>query len=529
MLKACPKIRTLDLTGCQHINEDLFFGDQNSQIITRLKSLIITNTGISSEVAALLKEKMKQLEFEETVLRITDAQLVDEQALEKILKSRPLNKLTCIDLQECQKLTNAMLGQLLDHLNADIWIKKDGVNVDNPQRLNLEVLNLTGCHGITDEAFHHQENKNTEEKKKQIEKPVMQDGEIIEEDQEVKPISDEATVEVKKKIQPKLLENLCRVVINGTKISDVLKEVYPQVIFQMHNNPVTIQIDLEAQLKACQAYLANKRLGEKIDLDPKMKKLAHDFIHNRIAVELFASEAADQGLVDMVLSQPIDTNAKEFSDISLMFKKDDNSDPAIIQTHREVLYSQAKYFMNSLRPGGIFSKAGACEFINQAATPQAVKVMGDLLYQRARIDEINWETAAEAAELIGTNNFKFMKRHYRALLHRMRSQFDLDNAEKMLLKAKQLEDEIGMQQYDKTLLFYLTPIEATINDNNEHQLLFRRIGNLAKGNGLQETLKKVNEIEAELTNKESQRLMDEQNAENERLSMLAAQQLANFA
>ena len=89
LLKACPKIRTLDLMGCPHISESLFLEEGNVEVLKKLSKLIITDTGISSDIAALFKEELgSKLVFEEAVLTISDDDLTDDDALEKILKEQ---------------------------------------------------------------------------------------------------------------------------------------------------------------------------------------------------------------------------------------------------------------------------------------------------------------------------------------------------------------------------------------------------------------------------------------------------------
>jgi hypothetical protein len=463
LLQACPKITTLDLTGCSHISDELFFGDGHAVTLECLNKLIITNTGISSEIASVFQENMKnKLVFEETILKIVDDQLTDQTGFEEILKSKDLSKLKCIDLSDCTKLTNQMLSKLLDHLNVDAWIIKDGEKKDNPERLNLAVLNLTGCTGISDDAFDH-----------------MTDGE---------------------KITPKLLETLDRIIIGGTQISKVLEQVYPQVTFQQQATPVTIPLDPDAQLQACQAYLEKKQLAAQGDAEAEkeLKKLTRPFLHNRLVIDLFSDKCKDQTMVDHVLAQPFEPNAQEFCDIALFFKINDQADPSIFYVHRDMLSNQSGDFIDGLRPrgrlnkldnvdlinfivdlrpGGKFNKQDNVDLINQHATPQASQLILDLVYGRASLDVVDWKTASHAAELAGPLCLNLLQSHKNALLAIIHSQFELSRAEDMFLAAKMLEDKIGMQTYEEKLLDCLN--KTLMGSTDVQHSDFKIIGSIA--------------------------------------------------
>ena len=179
LVKACPWIQTLNLTDCPKIKNELL-SEENLKQLDRLNKVTISGTGISPEcysnflkgIATALEEGKQPLaantiNFEETILKITDDQLIDENALETILETGNLSKIKRIDLEGCTKLTDDMLGRLLNRLNEPLWIQQpDGSKKDNPRRLNLASLNLSGCSNITEAAFDEkQEEKEGEEKK----------------------------------------------------------------------------------------------------------------------------------------------------------------------------------------------------------------------------------------------------------------------------------------------------------------------------------------------------------------------------
>ena len=126
------------------------FSPGNMPLLEKLRRIIITDTKITPDSAKGIQEQMQRdfvqrnlvkqddkdfltkLKCKETTLTITDDDLTDDQALDILLKGKTLNTLKRINLEGCRKLTNAMLGQLLDRLNAAIFIKNsDGGEVPN--------------------------------------------------------------------------------------------------------------------------------------------------------------------------------------------------------------------------------------------------------------------------------------------------------------------------------------------------------------------------------------------------------------
>jgi hypothetical protein len=450
LLKACPQIRVLDLTGCHGINEQLFFENDSANLLKKLNKLNVTDTGILSDIVDGIRPQFKGVKIicKETTLKITDAQLANEASLEGILKSTALNQLKRIDLSDCTKLTDAMLGKLLAHLNDDMWKKtSDGFMEDNPQRLNLAVLDLTGCSNITDAAFK------------------IQEGE---------------------KVDLRLLENLDRVIIGGTKISKSLEDCYPGVTFQTVEQPVTIQVDPEAQLKDCQAYYAKKGApSQDSKAQRELKNLAHNFIHNRLVVGLFSSDCKDQAAVSQVLNQPMAIQAPEFCNFAIYFKC--NSELLSFPIHRDVLASQSRFFIESFRPGGALNKIADLTF--EIPHLKEAKLMKELLFGEKDIEDLDWQGAIQLAEPVHSNNYNVLPTYFRALLKRIRSQFDLNNADKMFFEAHKLRDRKAISQYEQTLLTYLDHMEK--NPSSENQRIFKKIALIAKNYPDTELYKKV--------------------------------------
>ena len=411
-----------------------------------------------------------------------------------------MTKLKRINLEDCTKLNNKMLGQLLDQLNAPTELQtKEGTLVDNPQRLNIAVLNLKGCSNITDEAF---------DQPQQTE--IVGDGNVPL-DQIEKP-----------KIETKLLENLDRVVTGGTKISEVLKNVYPKVTFQEFEKPITIQIDENEQLQECIAYHEKKAL-EAGTLDEEeqkeLKKLTAHYLHNRMVVELFCE---NEDSAQDVLCQSIKPDSKEFCDLTLTFKEDDDADPSFLHVHRDAVYSQSLYFVDRLRPGGEMSKIDGVDVTNVHATPEAVQAVKNLLYGKLScIENLDWSTAADIAELVGPNNFTLPTSIYKALLARIHSQFSVEEAEDMLEAAEALDDKEGKKEYEDTLLIYLDSLENGEDDKDT----FQTIANLGRGYGLSKLDAKVKQIESKKNHELIRKNLAEQEAEQEQANAKLIQQM----
>lgn len=484
LLKACPKVTALDLTGCAQVTEHLFFGgDDHTVLLGQLNRLILTNTGMTKDIVCTMQEdehfKLKsregliignKIKFQEA-LSITDDDLTDEQALENLLKTKDLTKHRSVDLRGCKKLTNSMLRNLLERLNADLFVKnKEGAEIDNPQRLNLAVLNLSNCPEITEEAFHKQK---------------TDDG----------------------KIEPLILGNLDRVIIDGTKIDKVLTKVYPHVTFQELDEPVTIDVDPTMQLQMCQQFY-------QIDDAATKKQLATSHVSNRIVVELFGSECTDKEAVNFVRSQALDTSEEQYCDFTLSFKTNESAPLICYPVHRDVLCNRSLYFVNNFRPGGLLSRLPGVVYTNLHATEKATKAIVDLFYGRLKVDELDWKTAADVAELAGPHIFDLPKSHLRRLLDRVHSQFDVNRAEEMLTRSRRLDDKEGIDQYEATLVAFLESL-GDINDSNRDA--FRSLANIAKNHNLKKLKELTDKIEVRLTVQLQKSYIAEQNAENERI------------
>lgn len=500
LVSKCPKIRILDLTGCKGISSELFyFGDNYLNALKKLEKLNVTDTSIDGKIKTQKEFKDLNLVYTQTSLKISDDQLTDDLSLENIMGSMSLSQIKRIDLSNCTKLTDEMLGKLLDRLNADMWVStSDGLMEDNPQRLNLSVLDLSGCVNITDKAFQ------------------IKNKDLLDHEEDPNPTF-------------KQLEILDRVIMDGTKISDSLQNVYPQTTFQQFDTPVLVQVEPKVQLQNLKNFYDKKQLATQGDqqAEREAKKLSKNLVHDRLCVELFANPDEDKELLNEMLNESIDPTSDEFSDFSFTFDSGAQSAPVIFKTHRDALLGQTLYFVNGFRPGGSLSKVPGITFQNP--NKNASKTMQEVLLGSIDIASLDWKKAAEAAEPVGTANFNLLKSYYNALLKRIRSQFDLDNAEQLFLNAKMLKDTVSLNEYENTLIAYLNQFEQ--NMEPEAEIQFRDIAKLAKEFSLQKLQKKVTEIE----NKQTELLIQQNETERENeetmrliTDALAAQQLSQY-
>ncbi|WP_068468099.1 BTB/POZ domain-containing protein [Candidatus Protochlamydia phocaeensis] len=431
LLQAHPQVQKIDLTNCSGVTSNLLIENQLLWQERKNLSLVLSGTQVSKEIAQLFIENglEDRLHFEEKMLKITNEELTDEEALERILASRALNQLSYIDLEGCENLTDAALSKLLDRLNVAQRIQDpiDSSWSSNPQRLNIAGLNLRGCRQITEKAFDG----------------LLNDG----------------------KINPKLLETLTQVAIEGTQINpQLLITLYPQMIVQNQYQPITLAIEPNGQLERCQFYFSIQ-VGEEDPLKRTWRKeLSKSIVFDRMAVELFKEDILAKGTLDMVERIAIDPNEDQFREMSLSFetlealdapREDQQSaQSATFNVHRDALYSQSEYFRTHLRPGSEEYSAAGMTFINQNATPKAAQTIIDLIYGRDICATLDWKTAAEAAELASSHNLNLASVHYQKLIQRIEDQFNLQNADDILLRAKALKDK-KLTHYCEDRLFAL--------------------------------------------------------------------------
>lgn len=457
MLKGCRHIKCLNLTDCPTVK---------------------------------IKAKSVKIEVNETTLAITDEELSDEGSLERILKEKDLSKLRRINLSGCTKLTNQMLAPLFDHLTAAIWMptNDDRVLIDNPQRLNLAVLNLPDCPTITEEVFHK-----------------GKEGNHID-------------------LLP--LGNLVRIIIKDEKINAKTKELYSPLVFKEMDDPAILQIDPELSLRMCQEYYGLKNNAAQ---NGQKKISPTELLKHRTVIELFAFVCHDQEAVEKVRSFPIDTNADEFKDFTLTFKAVDAAPPVTFLTYRSLLSSNSTYFRNRFRAGGWLSQMAELPTVQQHATPKAAQALMDLLYHRdkiidfsgarARIKGLDWKTAADAAELAGAKCFEFPPYIVQALLDHFHSQFDMSRAENMFLAARALGDHEGKKLFEKILLTNLEPLERKIETqielSQEQENLLIALGNLAREENLEKLNDRIAAIREALNEKLQQSLIEKDAREDQ--------------
>lgn len=465
LLAASPQLQYLDLTDCKKITDDLLTTPSHIPLLKKLKKISLTGTQISSKNVTIHQKNGLHLFFTDSLLTLTDEDLTHDEAFKFILENQNLTQIKTINLEGCQKLTNKMLGLLLDCLNNPKWIQTENGWVENPHRLNAATINIKNCSQITEEAFYDCSVK---------EKEAIDD----------EPGDSQAP----SKIDLKLLESLNCIVMGGTQLPIHLKKLYPEVIFQENDEPITIEINAKEQLQAC---IAHHELKQKLNLNSDeqtaLKKSGQHYLHNRIVVELFSPH---EDSYDTVLKYPVDFLSQEFFDTTLSFMTQEprngfQPEVATVKVHRDILLSKSVKFLNDFRPGNEMHKGTELMFINVHATAKVASAIGDLLYGKLSLDKMDIQTTADLAEMIGPKNFEFFSGHYKALLERIRSKFDLDNADQLLLIAKQLEDHKGTTEYEATLMQLLQSLDESDDDN------FLKISNLAKSFGLKKLEKMV--------------------------------------
>lgn len=484
LLKACPQITHLDLSHCLQITEQFLSDKESTGLFKQLKVLNILNTGISDDFAQTFSRQIAtKLIFEKTLLKISNEDLIDENSLEQILKNQPLNKLKRIDLSDCSRLTDQMLSKLLDRFNAPKWLTgKDGCQEENPDRIQLDVLILSNCENISDQAFHD--------------------------------------ISRTDKLNTKIIEYLSRIVKGGTKISQLMETLYPQIIFQELDAPLTIQIEPERQFVDCLTSLS-MGTSDQAALPPVGKKLKQSFIHNFITSQIFKSNLRNQKELENLEAASLNFYSPEFSDFVISFAKpfstkNGQESPSSFFVHRDLLAYQSSSFLSQMRPGGDLYKIEGLSLLNVHATPKAAKFIIDLFYGKGDPASLDIETAADAAEFIGPKNFNCPKPYYKKLLNHLHKQFDLSNARKLLLTAALLGDERGNKIYDERLVEILKLLEISgFKKYKKNQEQLQLIASLSQSfNGLPLTKAKASQLQDKATEAIVKNMHEEINENN---------------
>ncbi len=470
LLEACPQLKKIDLTSCLGITDEFLLENHSLlQQCAELK-LDLSDTSISLDVANIFREELNgRIAFEVKSLKIRNEELTDDDALERILNAQALNRLHRIDLEDCTNLTDAALEKLLERLNADQRQEENGLWQENPQRLNIAILNLKGCTAITDKAF---------------------DG-----------------VEFEGKITPKILNSLSQVAVGQTKVtrnpSLLLASLYPRIVFQEELAPLMTALAIDEQLEACE-FMAGHVQNQ---------MAATSYVNNRIALELFVEETDGRRAFE-VLRKPIDVQADLFKDFTLSFSMTEESvrTPAI-QTYQELLYSQSGHFRQQMRAGGEMAGSTSVDLINQNATVLAVRAIIDLMHGKDIYQQLDWKTAGQAAELASEANLQLSAVHYKKLLEHIHGEFNLARADKMLVLASKLNDKAGKELYEQRLIqlaetrFDLLKIELQL---------------ISQNHGLKQLENRLSEIAIERAQEEN----DVDRQAGDALSLLLAQRLA---
>lgn len=255
LMKAETRIKKLDLTGCSNVNLLVTGNDVGPLITAKLTELNVTGTGWPQAFANVYANDPenpyhKKLILEPYTLKFTNEEIADPAFIENFL-NQDLYKLVNLDFSGCTDLTDAMLGRILDLLNAPSLVPEPVSNalIDNKKKLHIATLNLSGCNQITNKVF---------------------DGDVKED----------------KKINMKELGSLLQIVKEGTQLTDLAKELYPRVKFTDTCEALElVTIDPEAPLKPNHVQDRIARQLFKNILDDSVDLFSEDYANRSIAFD----------------------------------------------------------------------------------------------------------------------------------------------------------------------------------------------------------------------------------------------------
>lgn len=456
------QIEIIDLTDCHNIDDSFLLNQKNLEKLKKIKSINLSGTRITKDVIDSLDLLKGKLIFKERTLKITNDQLKGKDFVINLLNTADLHEYVYLDLTGCCNLTNQDLRQILDRLNVDKELidPLDKSRKGNPKRLNIVHLNLTGCSQITTEALL----------------PNKQDKLVLGE--------------------------LEKITLNGTQIEiSELMTFYPHIVI----NP-TLRLKFFNELhprtclKSCERYHINEfnsRNGNEVTKSRETLKDAGELITNRIFLQLFPEsyQEDDQELYSKIMSIPVQTTTDHnIYPVIIRFKtREDVEKPELLVTTRTVM-EQFDYF-RQLNPCWKSTFNWDTTLINQNATPETVLALSQLMYDKLDFDKLNWKVAANLAELISAENLAYFGSAYKKLIAVMVKNFELDVADEMLMRMKQLNNKQGLQELEFHLLGNLIINKSLVN----------RIGPLAQNYGLTNLIVACNKLTtAELEKRDMQ-------------------------
>jgi len=158
-------------------------------------------------------------------------------------------------------------------------------------------------------------------------------------------------------------------------------------------------------------------------------------------------------------SSPYQKNLNPFdaqvSDFTISFKKDNDSQPENLILPRSVLYSLSSYFRSRFRLGGKLENVNQAVIINEHLTSEGVQAFQSFVKIGEFNPKMRWQTAAALVAIVdsclGFDDLKIKQ----TCLDFMHSQFEMTQAEELIKIACQLNDEVGLKQYEELLVQYL--------------------------------------------------------------------------
>lgn len=394
------KITHVDLTDCKNVTNVPFYGD----IPQKLSNIKLSGTGVTSDIATFVKQDKEDRYVEAETRHIT---LQDDQL--DTVDHIDGSSLISINLYNCTKLTDDMLGKLLDRLSlAD----KD------PKKLKIAELNLTGCTQITDKAFLNQAN--------------------------LKPLDTLARIYIEgTQITQELVENYAApdhaLYFDDMSVQDPLYNPYQR--FCRPDMPLTrclglLQTESRVSKNAKEEALQKKDGSEKAlktillmeaplsILTHREKKSLIQYVTDHFFVHLFPHKIKRDEQVKTLPT--IDPNDLKFTDLTIYGK---NTKPYMIR--KDFLSNFSSFYRKLCLPGGDASKKDEITIVDDEATQEAL----DLVFNYITTKQIFPSTKPQVLEdayVVALELCKDREDLQNAILKELKQHFTLDNASEFL-------------------------------------------------------------------------------------------------
>jgi len=408
LLATAPRLKKLDVTDCEGITLNSF---KELALLQNLEEISVSGGTDPKEIEKLPGALQSKIKIKPTFLKISDEELKTGLSLKAVLNDHlPLNQLSRLDLSNCKSLKFQDFQYLIECLNSEIVKIEGGYQKTNFSKLNITSLDLTGSgfdpHWI---IVITEANKNLNHLQQLI----------------VGNLKD------------KQLDNLKK-----------LETWYPHIHFQEKYSPIVERFNLDKALSSYEGFLFSE--GKKGEGVPQEQ------LFNRILIELFGEEVADQKLIEKVLSQPV--KIMEESGPVVTF---DDWSQTNFSLPQDQLYLQSRYIRESLRKGGNCYKS-TVSLQNQNCTAAAGTILTDLLKKNLLPNGIRLKETIEAAEIVNSETLNiphFYKKLLLSIYAQIRSlHFDFlqtPRGFKLFEKLVALRDEKALILFELRLISML--------------------------------------------------------------------------